>query len=214
MRLKRTGAGMKRREFIVLLGGMAGAAWPLAARGQQAPRPVIGLLGSGSAAAQSEWTAALLQRLRELGWSEGRNLTIEYRWGEGRTERFSEIAAEFVQRKVTIILTHNTPPTLAAKQATSSIPIVFATAGDPIGAGIVASLARPAATSRGCQARHPMLLVKSSNSSVRSSPVCIDWPLWLTSIIHTLPSICAKSRNQLAHSELRSPLSKSDEAKS
>ena len=144
----------RRREFITLLGGAA-IAWPLAARAQQAPRPVIGLLGSGTAAAQSEWTAALLQRLRELGWSEGRNLTIEYRWGEGRTERFSEIAAEFVQRKVTIILTHNTPPTLAAKQATSSIPIVFATAGDPIGAGIVASLARPGGNITGLSSQTP-----------------------------------------------------------
>src|SRR3954454_9952034 len=125
---------MRRREFITLIAGSV-AAWPLAARAQQSAMPVIGLLGSGTAAAQSEWTAAFLQRLRELGWSEGRNLIIEYRWGEGRTERFSEIAAEFVQRKVTMILTHNTPPTLAAKQATSSIPIVFATAGDPIGAG-------------------------------------------------------------------------------
>src|SRR6476620_12683772 len=204
---------IRRREFITLLGGAA-VAWPIAAPAQQAPRSVIGLLGSGTAAAQSEWTAALLQRLRELGWSEDRNLTIEYRWGEGRTERFSEIAAEFVQRKVTIILTHNTPPTLAAKQATSSIPIVFATAGDPIGAGIVASLARPGGNITGLSSQTPMQLVKSSNSSVRSSPICIDWPLWPMLIIHTLPSIYAKSRNQPAHSELRSPLSKSDEAKS
>jgi putative tryptophan/tyrosine transport system substrate-binding protein len=144
---------MKRREFITLLGGAA--AWPIAARAQQSAMPVIGLLGSGTAAAQSEWTAAFLQRLRELGWSEGRNLIIEYRWGEGRTERFSEIAAEFVQRKVTIILTHNTPPTLAAKQATSSIPIVFATAGDPIGAGIVASLARPGGNITGLPSQTP-----------------------------------------------------------
>src|SRR5262245_14818894 len=99
---------MGRRDFVGFLG--SAAAGPLAARAQRAPRPVRGLLGSGTAAAQSEWTAALLQRLRELGWSEGRNLTIEYRWGEGRTERFSEIAAEFVRRKVAIILTHNTPP--------------------------------------------------------------------------------------------------------
>ena len=153
-RPRRRGDRMKRREFITLLGGAA-TTWPLAAHAQQAPRPVIGLLGSGTAAAQSEWTAALLQRLRELGWSEGRNLTIEYRWGEGRTERFSEIAAEFVQRKVTIILTHNTPPTLAAKQATSSIPIVFATAGDPIGAGIVASLARPGGNITGLSSQTP-----------------------------------------------------------
>ena len=147
-------SGMRRREFVTLLGGAA-VAWPIAAPAQQAPRSVIGLLGSGTAAAQSEWTAALLQRLRELGWSEGGNLTIEYRWGEGRTERFSEIAAEFVQRKVTIILTHNTPPTLAAKQATSSIPIVFATAGDPIGAGIVASLARPGGNITGLSSQTP-----------------------------------------------------------
>jgi ABC-type uncharacterized transport system substrate-binding protein len=132
---------MKRRQFITLLGGAA-VALPLAARAQQA-MPVIGLMGSGSAAAQSHLTAAFLQRLRELGWTEGRNLRIEYRWGEGRNERFAEIAAEFVRLKVDLILTHNTPPTLAAKQATSVLPIVFATAGDPVGTGIVASLARP-----------------------------------------------------------------------
>src|SRR5262245_2202113 len=130
-----------RRELLVALGGAA-AGWPLAARAQQA-MPVIGLMGSGSAAAQSHLTAAFLQRLRELGWTEGRNLRIEYRWGEGRNERFAEIAAEFVRLTVDLILTHNTPPTLAAKQATSVIPIVFATAGDPVGTGIVASLARP-----------------------------------------------------------------------
>jgi len=120
---------MKRREFTMLLGGVA-VTWPFAARAQQAALPVIGLLGSDTAAAQSEWTAAFVQRLRELGWDEGRNIVIEYRWGEGRTERFTEIAAEFVQRKVTLILTH-TRPTLAAKRPTSTIPIVFATAGDP-----------------------------------------------------------------------------------
>ena len=133
---------MKRREFITLLGGAA-AAWPLTARAQQPAMPVIGFMGSGSAAAQSHLTAAFLQRLRELGWTEGRNLRIEYRWGVGRNERFAEIAAEFVRLKVDLILTHNTPPTLAAKQATSVLPIVFATAGDPVGTGIVASLARP-----------------------------------------------------------------------
>ena len=111
----RLGPDMKRREFTMLLGGVA-VTWPFAARAQQAALPVIGLLGSDTAAAQSEWTAAFVQRLRELGWDEGRNIVIEYRWGEGRTERFTEIAAEFVQRKVTLILTH-TPPTLAAKRA-------------------------------------------------------------------------------------------------
>ena len=125
----RPGPDKKRREFTMLRGGVA-VTWPFAARAQQAALPVIGLLGSDTAAAQSEWTAAFVQRLRELGWDEGRNIVIEYRWGEGRTERFAEIAAEFVQRKVTLILTH-TRPTLAAKRPTSTIPIVFATAGDP-----------------------------------------------------------------------------------
>jgi putative ABC transport system substrate-binding protein len=133
---------MRRREFITLIGGAA-AAWPLAVRAQQARLPVIGLLGSDTAAAQSRWTDAFVQRLRKLGWAEGHNVVIEYRWAEGRSERFAEIAAEFVQRNVSIILTHNTPPTLAARHATSTIPIVFATAGDPVESGIVSSLARP-----------------------------------------------------------------------
>ena len=145
---------MGRREFITLLSSAA-VTWPSATRAEHSPVPVIGLLGSGAAPAQSEWTAAFLQRLRELGWSEGRNIIIDYRWGEGHAERFSEIAAEFVQRKVTLILTHNTPPTLAAKQATSTIPIVFATAGDPIGAGIVTSLARPGGNITGLSSQTP-----------------------------------------------------------
>jgi len=131
---------MRRREFITLLGA---AAWPLAARAQQAKVATIGLLGTGSAAAQSQWTAAFVQRMRDLGWVDGRNLTIEYRWAEGRSERFAEFAAEFVRLKVDVILTHNTPPVLAAKQATSVIPIVFATAAEPVDTGLVASLARP-----------------------------------------------------------------------
>jgi putative ABC transport system substrate-binding protein len=131
---------MKRRAFITLLGGAA--AWPLAARAQQALK-TIGLLGANSAAQQSPWTAAFVQRLRELGWIEGRTVAIEYRWAEGRSERFAEFAAEFVRLKVDVILTHNTPPVLAAKQATSVIPIVFATAADPVGTGVVVSLARP-----------------------------------------------------------------------
>jgi putative ABC transport system substrate-binding protein len=143
---------MKRREFITMIGGAA-VAWPLAARAQQpAKLPTIGFLGSGTAAAQSQWTAPFVQRLRELGWTEGRNVAIEYRWAEGRSERFAEIAAEFVLLKVDVILTHNTPPVLAAKQATSVIPIVFATAGDPVGTGVVASLARPGGNVTGLSA--------------------------------------------------------------
>jgi hypothetical protein len=100
---------MKRRDFITLLGSTA-VAWPLVAHAQQPGRlPTIGLLGANTAAAQSEWTAALSQRLRELGWIEGRTVSIEYRWADGRSERFAEFAAEFVRLKVDVILTHNTP---------------------------------------------------------------------------------------------------------
>ena len=91
-----------------------------------------------AAGAQAQWTAAFVQRMRELGWIEGRNLTIEYRWAEGHNERLADLATELVRLKVDVIVTHNTPPPLAAKQATSVIPIVFATAGDPVGTGIAA----------------------------------------------------------------------------
>jgi putative ABC transport system substrate-binding protein len=134
---------MRRRDFITLLGGAA-AAWPLAARAQQPGKPpTIGFMGSTTPQVAAQWVASFVQRLRELGWLEGRDVAIEYRWAEGRGERFAEIAAEFVRLKVDVILTHNTPTVLAAKQATSVIPIVFATAGDPVGSGLVATLARP-----------------------------------------------------------------------
>ena len=134
---------MNRREFITLLGGAA-AACPLAARAQQTGKLLtIGFLGGGTPASQRTWAAAFVQRLRELGWSEGRTVAVEYRWGEGRTESYAEIAAEFVRLKVDIVLAAGTEPALAAKQATSVIPIVFSTAGDPVGTGLVASLARP-----------------------------------------------------------------------
>jgi putative ABC transport system substrate-binding protein len=146
---------MRRREFITLLGGTA-AIWPFAAQAQQGQKlSTVGLLGSGTAAAQSTWTAAFVQRMRELGWIEGRNLKIEYRWAEGHTERLAGLANELVRLHVDLILTHNTPPPLAAKQATSVIPIVFATAGDPVGSGIVASLARPGGNITGLSSEAP-----------------------------------------------------------
>jgi putative tryptophan/tyrosine transport system substrate-binding protein len=131
-----------RRKFLATLGGGV-AAWPLAARAQQSAMPVIGLLGAGTPLSHGQWVAAFVQRLRELGWIEGRTIAIEYRWGEGRNERFAEIAAEFVRRKVDVIVTSSTAAVVTAKQATSVIPIVFAAAGDPVGTGLVASLARP-----------------------------------------------------------------------
>jgi len=151
---------MKRRAFITLLGGAA-VAWPLAARAQQGGKlATIGLLGSGTAAAQSQLTAAFVGRMRELGWIEGRNLTIEYRWAEGHDERLHELASELVRLKVDLILTHNTPPPIAAKQATSTIPIVFATAGDPVGTDIVASLARPGGNITGLSSQAPEIASK------------------------------------------------------
>jgi putative ABC transport system substrate-binding protein len=134
---------VKRRDFITLLGSAA-AAWPLAARGQQTqqPVPVVGILGTTTPSAWASWTSAFVLRLRELGWIEGRNISIEYRWAEGRSERYAEIAAEFVRLQVNVIVTTG-PAILALKQATSVIPIVFATANDPVGSGMVASLARP-----------------------------------------------------------------------
>jgi ABC-type uncharacterized transport system substrate-binding protein len=133
---------LKRREFITLLCGAA-AAWPLAARAQQlAKLPTIGFLGASTSSNWSHWTAAFVQRLRELGWIEGRTVAIEYRWAEGRSERFTEIAAEFARLKVDVILSVGSAAAVA-KQATSTIPIVFALAADPVGSGLVASLARP-----------------------------------------------------------------------
>jgi len=133
---------MRRREFISLLGGAA--AWPLAARAQQSGKLLtIGFLGSTMPSVEGQRLAAFVQRLRELGWMEGRNVAIEVRWAEGRSERFAEIAAEFVRFKVDVIVTVATPLTLAAKQATSVIPIVFVAVSDPVGTGLVASLARP-----------------------------------------------------------------------
>ena len=131
---------MKRRSFITLLGGAT--AWPVVARAQQRAVPVIGFLGANTPSTQSQWTAAFVQRLRELGWIEGRTVAIEYRWAEGRNERYTEIAAEFVRLKVDVIVTTGAAA-LAAKQSTSVIPIVFAAAADPLGTGTVASLSRP-----------------------------------------------------------------------
>src|SRR6516162_9101744 len=131
-----------RRKFLATLGG-AVAGWPLAARAQQSGKlPTIGYLGASTPSLDTQRVGAFVQRLRELGWIEGRTIAIEYRWSEGRTERYAEIAAEFVRLKVDVIVaTGGAIP--AAKQATSVIPIVFPVAGDPVGAGYVDTLARP-----------------------------------------------------------------------
>ena len=148
---------MKRREFIGLVGAGV-AAWPLAARAQR-KLPTIGYLGAASSSIQSRWTTALLQRLRELGWIEGRTVAIEVRWADGRSDRYAEIAAEFVRLKVDVIVTSG-GSLVAAKQATSAIPIVFALASDPIGDGLVASLARPGGNVTGLSVQAPDLAGK------------------------------------------------------
>jgi putative ABC transport system substrate-binding protein len=133
---------MRRRAFIA--GFSSAAAWPLLARAQQSAKlPTIGFLGPNTSALDSPRVGALVQRLGELGWMENRTVAIEYRWADGRVEHLAEIVAELVGLNVNIIVTSGTPAVLAAKRATSVIPIVFAAAGDPIGTGLVASLARP-----------------------------------------------------------------------
>jgi putative tryptophan/tyrosine transport system substrate-binding protein len=148
---------MRRRQFITLLG--CAAAWPLAARAQQPGKlPTIGFLGSSTPSIQGQWVAAFVQRLRELGWIEGRNVAIEVRWAEVRPERVAEIAAEFVRLKVDIIVTLGAAVP-AAKQATSVIPIVFV-ANDPLGTGLIASLARPGGNVTGLSLQAPDLAGK------------------------------------------------------
>jgi putative ABC transport system substrate-binding protein len=133
---------MRRRSFIALLG--SAALWPFAARAQQSgTMRRIGFLGPLSEQTQLQWTTAFIRGLRDHGWIEGTTISIDYRWAEGRSDRLAELAAELVQRNVEVIVTAGTEPTLVAKQATASIPIVFATAGDPVGTGLVGSLARP-----------------------------------------------------------------------
>jgi putative ABC transport system substrate-binding protein len=133
---------MRRRQFLGVLGGAA-AAWPVAARAQQSGKlPIIGFLGTAAAAGWAPWTAAFVQRLHELGWIEGRTVAIQYRWAEGRAERWAEFAAEFVRLKVDVIVSGGNAAA-AAKQASTVVPIVFTMVDDPVGMGLVASLARP-----------------------------------------------------------------------
>jgi putative tryptophan/tyrosine transport system substrate-binding protein len=133
---------LKRRDFITLLG--SAAAWPIAARAQQSAKlPTVGFVDSSTPSDQNNRLAPFVQRLRELGRIEGSTIAIEARWAEGRNERSAEIVAEFVRLKVDVIVTGGTPNAAAAKQATSVIPIVFVSTGDPVGTGLVASLARP-----------------------------------------------------------------------
>ena len=150
---------MQRREFITLIGGAA-AAWPLTARAQQHKLPIIGFLGATTATTARAWVAAFEQRLGELGWHNSRTVVIDYHWADGRTERYAEIAADLVKRKVDVIVTYNTPAIISAKNATSEIPIIFALGANPVGSGIVASLSRPGGNVTGLATAHADLIGK------------------------------------------------------
>jgi putative tryptophan/tyrosine transport system substrate-binding protein len=150
---------MRRREFIGLVGGAA-ATWPLAARAQQKTKlPTIGVLGVATALAWKPLIAAFVQRLRDVGWVEGRDVNIEYRWAEGHSERFAELADELVRLNVDVIVTAG-GAVVASKQATTAIPIIFAVASDPIGTGLVTSLANPGGNVTGLSVQAPDLAGK------------------------------------------------------
>src|SRR5262249_18832956 len=136
------GAQMRRREFITLVGGAA-ATWPLAAHAQQAKVPVVGVLSAEWPNLLSDRLRAFHDGLRETGYVEGRNLAIEYRWAEGRNDRLPALTAELVRREVAVIVSTSTPAVLAARTATTTIPIVFFIAVDPVQLGLVTSLSRP-----------------------------------------------------------------------
>ncbi len=195
---------MKRRAFITLF-GIAAVAWPLAARAQQ-PRklPTIGFMGSTTASVGAALIGSFMQRLRELGWFEGSNFAIENRWAEGRSERFAEITAEFVRLKVDVILTHNTPTVLAAKQVTSTIPIVFATAGDPVGSGLVASLARPGGNVTGVSSQGSDVAGKRLELLREVVPDLRRLGLWPISPVPIRRWSCARLRPRPAPSESKS----------
>jgi putative ABC transport system substrate-binding protein len=199
---------MKRREFIALVGAAA-ASVPFAARAQQTPRlPTVGFLVPGTPESHGKWVAAFAQRLRELGWMEGRTLTIEYRWAEGRNERMAEYAAEFVGLKVDVIVT-SAGGANAARQATSVIPIVFAAYVDPVASGLIASLARPGGNVTGLTIQPTDLTGKRLDLLREIVPGSAACRLWATSPIPGSERSWLSYKRRLRTSALRPPFWKS-----
>jgi len=148
---------MRRRQFITLLGGAA-ATWPLAARAQQPAKiPRIGFLGNSTATMEANLIGPLRDGLRELGYEEGRNVIIEFRWADGKYDQFPALVAELLAAKVDVIITAGTPATLAIKKATSMVPLVFIAVGDPVGTGVVPNLGRPGGNITGLSSIAPDL---------------------------------------------------------
>jgi putative tryptophan/tyrosine transport system substrate-binding protein len=195
---------MKRREFIVMLGGVM-AAMPFAAQAEEAKKiPTIGFLGSSSALSQKDRIAVFVQRLRELNWVEGRSVSIEYRWADGRAERYGEFAAELVRLGPDIIVTGGAAAVIATKQVTSTIPIVFYVAADPVGSGLVASLARPGGNITGMSYEGPDLATKRLQLLRELLPRLVKWLSWPIPMPLGLRLNCARFRRLPRRSDLTS----------
>ena len=199
---------MKRREFITLLGGAA--AWPLAARAQQAAMRVIGFLGGADPMSYAALMEAFRSGLRDHGYIEGKNVLIEYRWAEGNYERLPGLAAELVHRKVDIIITQGTPAAFAAKQATTTIPIVMAIVGDPVDSGIVASYSRPGGNITGSSFFFPEInakrleLMKSLMPGLKRAGVLMNPDnLAVTPVLRAMDEVAKAMDVKLQHVEVR-----------
>jgi ABC-type uncharacterized transport system substrate-binding protein len=168
---------MRRREFITLI-GQAAVVWPIAAYAQRTSKlPIVGFL-QHNAANFRPWAAAFEKRLRELGWIEGSTIAIEYRWSEGRPERVAEIASEFVEQKIDVVIAYGSAA-VVLKKATVSIPIVFAPANDPVGVGLVANLSHPGGNVTGISFQQ----TESVNCCARRYPICTSWRFCLIPVI-------------------------------